>query len=513
MSFTAVFSGDVINPAPSGLNALTLNADTVLSWPTQFQNGNDIASNILDVLPTANGFTLTMPNATQISVGQSVLINNTTAFSFTLNKNDNTLLTVINATSLVFIYLFTNKTLLGAPDPGGTWRASPFGGGATAVTFVAATSNNSNITISGSPITVAGTFSFDLFGNLLSLSGLTPPGGITALTAANTFDLRTITGTGNQIVVLNGDGVVANPVISLDPNITGLTSLQVGNFAISGNTISALNVNGHVSLVPFVGGSIDIVNPNVPGNVAYSSLISGSLNTGPASNIALRLPVTAPLAGQVMTALSAISPYPLGWQTVATILGGASVDAIPRFANIGGSLKDSAVYIDDNNNLSIGSLISPAGLSRSITLTNINNANYVSLFSSNPVATYKINLPTNIGAANTLIYSTDGLGQIEFTNNAITVTGIGRAWGAVTGAGVLSNGYNIASSRTSAGVYPITLAVPFNNTNYVVNITAKTTAGIIPFYTIVDASNFVVNLTNTAAVATDSDFSVSCHGN
>ena len=65
-------------------------------------------------------------------------------------------------------------------------------------------------------ITVEDTFTGGLDLNALEALSST---GIVSRTAANTYSPRTITGTTNQIVVLNGDGVSGNPTISLSDSI------------------------------------------------------------------------------------------------------------------------------------------------------------------------------------------------------------------------------------------------------------------------------------------------------
>jgi len=58
----------------------------------------------------------------------------------------------------------------------------------------------------------------DLDADLTALAGLSTT-GIIARTAANTYELRTITGTANNISVSNGDGVSGNPTLSLPSNV------------------------------------------------------------------------------------------------------------------------------------------------------------------------------------------------------------------------------------------------------------------------------------------------------
>ena len=78
---------------------------------------------------------------------------------------------------------------------------------------------------------------------------------IDADTATNTWNVRTITGTTNQVSVTNGDGVSGNPTLSLPQNIhtgatptfAGLTS--TGDLVVSGDQISFSGGAG-INLLP-----------------------------------------------------------------------------------------------------------------------------------------------------------------------------------------------------------------------------------------------------------------------
>lgn len=70
------------------------------------------------------------------------------------------------------------------------------------------------ITITGG----AGSITFALSDDLLALENLATT-GIAARTAADTWALRTITGTANEVTVTNGDGVAGDPTLSLPSNI------------------------------------------------------------------------------------------------------------------------------------------------------------------------------------------------------------------------------------------------------------------------------------------------------
>jgi hypothetical protein len=123
------------------------------------------------------------------------------------------------------------------------------GGGSGTVTSVAATAPAAGFTISGSPITTSGTFTFTLADDLAALEGLGGT-GIAVRTASNTWTTRSIT-SGTGISVSNGDGVASNPqIINTAPDQT-VTLTGAGISVITGPypnfTITSTEVDGNVS--------------------------------------------------------------------------------------------------------------------------------------------------------------------------------------------------------------------------------------------------------------------------
>lgn len=95
---------------------------------------------------------------------------------------------------------------------------------ATGVTSVAATAPAAGFTISGSPITSTGTFTFTLANDLAAVDGLAS-NGIAARTATDTWAIRTMTGTASRLTVTNGDGVSGNPTFDIAATYVGQSSI------------------------------------------------------------------------------------------------------------------------------------------------------------------------------------------------------------------------------------------------------------------------------------------------
>ena len=123
-SYTQVFGGNTIYPSDVSYLALTLTADITLEWPLEASTGNNVVARILDV--TSNGaYSISMPNATQAGVGQTILFNNVAATTFTVKSYTGTTLISIPSGTQWELYLTDNTTTTG------TWRAFQFGAATT----------------------------------------------------------------------------------------------------------------------------------------------------------------------------------------------------------------------------------------------------------------------------------------------------------------------------------------------------------------------------------------------
>lgn len=124
MSFNSPFTGNVIQPTDVSFRAITLTADTQLSWPINGNATDNYAARIMDVTASSASLSLWMPPANQTSVGQDALIRNTGSNTFTVKDyaGTNTIISIA-AGQCKYIYITAN------PDTSGTWGNIAFGVG------------------------------------------------------------------------------------------------------------------------------------------------------------------------------------------------------------------------------------------------------------------------------------------------------------------------------------------------------------------------------------------------
>lgn len=122
-SYQNVFGGNIVYPAEVSYRSFTLSADTTLAWPTELATDVDVVSQIMDVTPSGVGFSVIMPPADQVSVGETTLIFNVGATSFTVKDNAGNVIASIASGLAWQIYLTSNSTAAG------TWRAVQYAAG------------------------------------------------------------------------------------------------------------------------------------------------------------------------------------------------------------------------------------------------------------------------------------------------------------------------------------------------------------------------------------------------
>lgn len=126
-SFTNTFGGTNIYAANVSYRAVALTGNVTLTWPTEVATNTNVVASIMDVTPSAPGFTIRMPDASQASVGETVLFFNPGSFSFIVADNGGNTLVTVGAGQSWQIYLTGNGTV------NGSWRSLAYGVGTSAI--------------------------------------------------------------------------------------------------------------------------------------------------------------------------------------------------------------------------------------------------------------------------------------------------------------------------------------------------------------------------------------------
>jgi len=122
MSYTNVFTGSTIYPTEVALTKLDMTANVVLYWPVEAPLGVPLASEIVEITSsTSTNWTIKVPDAMLVSVGQTILFNNRTAVAISVIDYNGASIVSLPANTQWQIYLATNTT------QAGVWRQYQFG--------------------------------------------------------------------------------------------------------------------------------------------------------------------------------------------------------------------------------------------------------------------------------------------------------------------------------------------------------------------------------------------------
>ena len=236
---------------------ITLTANIVLSWPSSFGSG-PVVCDINDVNTAQNGYTITMPNATLVPNGTSAIFNNISGYSFTILASDGVTTITSVATGVIYnLYLYNNSTTNGSE------------------------STDSSINISNGTVTApSGTINFKLPASLTALNAVSNT-GFPVISAINngvdTWSTVSITA-GDNILITNGNGVDGNPVINVNPSMTALTAVTVGNFNITGSSISPVGSNTGLSFTSNGTGTLTFNGITIDGSSNITSVNNLTIN-------------------------------------------------------------------------------------------------------------------------------------------------------------------------------------------------------------------------------------------
>jgi hypothetical protein len=156
------YTGQTLNPSQVGYESLTISTDTTLVWPINGTPSSNVVANIIEVTATANNLKLILPAATQVSVGQAIIIRNVGGGgNYSINVVTNVANTVIvnipvsasgANSNTYYIYLTNNST------QDGTWSSIAMGIGTSSATAGALAGNGliavSNTLNENTPVTI-----------------------------------------------------------------------------------------------------------------------------------------------------------------------------------------------------------------------------------------------------------------------------------------------------------------------------------------------------------------------
>ena len=140
-TYTSPFTGNVIQPTDVSYASVALTGTLQLYWPQYVNADEQVAARIMDVQATA-GSILVLPDATQASVGQDILIRNTGANSFTVQRFGGTGSFTVASGASQYTYLTSNTT------QAGVWAVLAFGTG-TSTADAATLAGNSTTALLG----------------------------------------------------------------------------------------------------------------------------------------------------------------------------------------------------------------------------------------------------------------------------------------------------------------------------------------------------------------------------
>ena len=249
-TYTSPYTGATINPSQVGYESLTISTNTALSWPINGTTSSNVVANIIEVTATVAGLLLELPPATQVSVGQAVIIRNVgTGGNFDFTVTDTSGNTIVNialsasgsVSNTYYVYLTNNSTT------NGVWASIAMGigtssasAGALAGSGLIAIANTLNENTSVTPFSADYTF---LTGDRAILFPWTGGSGIATLpnpilVGAGWFVLIKNNGTGILTVTATGAGSAYTTVIDpvnpggMDPGGSASVQIQIANSSI-----------------------------------------------------------------------------------------------------------------------------------------------------------------------------------------------------------------------------------------------------------------------------------------
>ena len=259
---------------------IALDGGTIqLSWEYPYVPNTVVVADINDVDASGDNCAINLPTGNVVSTGVTLLFNNISLAPFSLQDSLGNTLTSIIPGQVLSVYLTDNSTVQGS------WQLIPFGNGQSAIANLTLNSADGLIVFNPATITnpggtVAVTLDTSLSGLAYELETATPGYLVVTSTTPNTYATTSIVA-GSNIVIVSPDGTEGNTLISLSNNITGLSSLIVGNYNIAVQTITTVDqvsdiiVNSPNAAIILNGVSIDAATSTITGNISSPATAKG----------------------------------------------------------------------------------------------------------------------------------------------------------------------------------------------------------------------------------------------
>jgi hypothetical protein len=111
--YTDVFGGANIYPSEISYSEIALDQNVTLFWPEETSTSDNLATRIIDVIPSAGGLSIVLPNADKTGTGNTILFNNKGGFTFTVLDADLVQIAACESGTVWQVYLNDNTTISG----------------------------------------------------------------------------------------------------------------------------------------------------------------------------------------------------------------------------------------------------------------------------------------------------------------------------------------------------------------------------------------------------------------
>jgi hypothetical protein len=122
-TYTSAFTGNVIQPTDVSYASVALTQSIQLYWPQYANDTQQTTARIMEFTANNTGYAVTLPDATQASDGQDILIRNTGLYPIFFQRFDGTGSFTVNGGQAFYTYIVDDST------QAGVWALLQFGTG------------------------------------------------------------------------------------------------------------------------------------------------------------------------------------------------------------------------------------------------------------------------------------------------------------------------------------------------------------------------------------------------